>query len=291
MSGFYCSRKGNIKLSGILYLHRISDNRIAPISLTNLSMFRELCGKDAFQRIILTTTMWDDLQIDEGGQREKELCALYWRTMAQQGSKVARFLRTTESAWSIVEPILLNENNRFAIEVQGELKSLKKHLWETKAGTELYITLDRLVQEQRNILQRIKEASEGTGDEHDLNQLKSEYDELRKQIGATIADIQLKMPLRTRLIRMLLWPLGLLMKVCDPLNTNSLQLTFGTGNHEMRTLLLDWVNIPLTSIIASYTTSACISRDFMNIHTSTMHFEVVSVYDNLAGPKQLSIKG
>jgi hypothetical protein len=185
-------------------------------------MFRELCGKDALQRIILTTTMWNDVPIDEYAQREEELCDKYWKPMTQQGSKVARFLRTTESAWGVVEPILLDANNRCAVEVQWEMVELKKRLSETKAGKELFNTLDRLVQEQREMLRRIREESERTGDEHVLSQLKSEYDELREKIGATIADMQvLKLPLRTRLIRMLLWPLGLLAKVRHLLNTNS----------------------------------------------------------------------
>jgi hypothetical protein len=166
--------------------------------------------------------MWDDVQVHEGDQREEELCAWYWRTMAQQGSKVARFLRTAESAWSVVEPILLDATNRCALEIQREMVDLKTQLPETKADKDLYTTLDTLVQEQREMLRRFKEESEGAGDERVLKQLKSEYDELRKKLGATIADMQvLKLPLRTRLIRMLLWPLGLLVKVRDLLDTNS----------------------------------------------------------------------
>ena len=219
---FYYSCDGNIRLSGILYLQRISDNRVAGTPLKNLSIFHKLCGKDALQRIILTTTMWDDVQIRTGDQREKELCAGYWKAMAEQGSKVARFLHTTESAWNVVEPILLDANRRCAVEIEHEMVDLKKRLSETRAGKQLYIRLDRLVQMQREMLQRIGEESEKTGDERFLSQLKSEYDEVRKNIGATIADMQvLKLPLRTRLIRMLLWPLGLFVKVRDLPNANS----------------------------------------------------------------------
>jgi len=65
--------KRNIKLSGLLYFHRISDNRMAGTPLKNLRMFQELCGHNALRNIILTTTMWLDVEEELGSVREKEL--------------------------------------------------------------------------------------------------------------------------------------------------------------------------------------------------------------------------
>ena len=49
-------------LSGILYLHRITDNRMAGTPLKNLQVFQKLCGRDALGKVYLTTTMWDEAE-------------------------------------------------------------------------------------------------------------------------------------------------------------------------------------------------------------------------------------
>ena len=64
-------------LSGLLYFHRISDNRMAGTPLKNLRMFEELCGKNAFHSVILTTTMWDEVDGETGEERERELKEKY----------------------------------------------------------------------------------------------------------------------------------------------------------------------------------------------------------------------
>ena len=38
--------------------------------LKNLRMFEELCGKDALKNVILTTTMWDEVDEETGLARE-----------------------------------------------------------------------------------------------------------------------------------------------------------------------------------------------------------------------------
>jgi len=204
------SYRRGIKLAGILYLHRISDNRMAGTPLSNLKVFNKLCGQDALRNIILTTTMWDQVEIDEGSEREKELCNKYWKTMIKEGSTVARFLNSTDSAWSIVEPLLRHANHRFSVLLQEEMVNMQKGLPETKAGMELYGKLDTLFSEQREVLRRIRAETGRSGNEQILVELKAEYDKLKQKLDVTIADMQaLKLPLRKRLIRMLSLPLGL----------------------------------------------------------------------------------
>ena len=124
LTSSYCSGHRNVRLSGILYLHRISDNRMTRTPLKNHRIFRELCGTDALQHIVLTTTMWDEVPEGEGDRREHELCTSYWKAMSQQGSTVARFSGTMKSAWSVVEPFLLEANDR--VTAQKSVRALWK---------------------------------------------------------------------------------------------------------------------------------------------------------------------
>ncbi|KIO01012.1 hypothetical protein M404DRAFT_40787, partial [Pisolithus tinctorius Marx 270] len=94
--------KKNIKLSGVLYLHRISDNRVSGTPLRNYNMFMELCGKENFKNIVLVTTMWDEVTEEVGSARENELQSGFWQAMINLGSTIHRFDGTMESAWKII---------------------------------------------------------------------------------------------------------------------------------------------------------------------------------------------
>jgi predicted GTPase len=201
----------NITLSGILYLHRISDNRMAGTPLKNLRIFKKLCGKNALQNIILTTTMWDDVNRREGLEREKDLKENYWKVMLKQKSTVARYDNTTESAWQVVEPLLREANKRSALRLQQEMVELKRELPETKAGGELYTRLEVAFRKQQDTLERIRMETKRAENDRVLDDLKAEYDELRKKAEVIIADMQaLKVPLGRRFVRILTSGLGIM---------------------------------------------------------------------------------
>ncbi|KAF4582667.1 hypothetical protein EYR40_002590 [Pleurotus pulmonarius] len=199
----------NVKLAGILYFHRITDNRMAGTPLKNLHMFEKLCGKDALQNIILTTTMWDEVDEPTGEQREKELERHYWKTMISQGSKTMRYQNTDKSAWNIIDSIVVGHNERYAVELQKELVDLEKELPETGAGKELFSKLQALVKRQQDTLHRLRESMKRHDDETILNALKEEYEELRLQTEATVKEMEvLKIPIGKRLRRLFTSTLG-----------------------------------------------------------------------------------
>ena len=76
--------------------------------LRNIRKFKELCGDDALQKIILVTTMWSEVDEETGSQREKELREKYWKVMIDQGSATARFQGELnfESAWAVLGPFI-----------------------------------------------------------------------------------------------------------------------------------------------------------------------------------------
>jgi hypothetical protein len=61
------------KLTGVIYLHRISDVRMGGAARGNLRLFRKLCGTDTFVNVVIVTTFWDKVGKIEGMERMKEL--------------------------------------------------------------------------------------------------------------------------------------------------------------------------------------------------------------------------
>ncbi|EKM78811.1 hypothetical protein AGABI1DRAFT_13598, partial [Agaricus bisporus var. burnettii JB137-S8] len=129
--------KAGVKLSGILYLHRITDNRITNTVVRNLDMFQKLCGSENLSSITFVTTNWDSFRaenIQEGKANEEQLSEVYWKSLLDNGSKMLRFENTCSSAWNIIDavpeiPISLN--------IQKEIVEEGKSLPDTAAGRSL----------------------------------------------------------------------------------------------------------------------------------------------------------
>ncbi|VUC29350.1 unnamed protein product [Clonostachys rosea] len=138
------SYKKRVLLNGIIYLHRITDIRMQGSAKKNLLMFRQLCGEDALKKVVLATTMWDKVPIEEGEQREKELCDTqeFWGWMLQKGSSCSRHLNSEDSAKSIVQK-LVGHDTPAVTTLQIELIDEKLRLDQTSAGRALHTDLLR----------------------------------------------------------------------------------------------------------------------------------------------------
>src|SRR5580700_36213 len=84
-------------LSGIIYLHRITDNRKTHASMRILTLFRKLCGENNLSNVLLVTNRWGVCDREEA-EREKELMTRgsFWATMLARGAKACRYSLTTQ---------------------------------------------------------------------------------------------------------------------------------------------------------------------------------------------------
>ncbi|KAF7189755.1 hypothetical protein HII31_08862 [Pseudocercospora fuligena] len=155
--------EGETKLTGIVYLHGINHSRMEGSALRNLKMFRELCGNDPLQNVVLATTFWDTVQAEAGARRETELKDTFefWGGMIKRGSRMAR-AGTTEECYAIVSD-LLNRSPK-ALRIQHELVEEAVPLAETAAGQVVSEELIRLEnkhkQEKEEMQRQMQEALE-----------------------------------------------------------------------------------------------------------------------------------
>ena len=121
-----------------------------------LEIFKSICGEEAFQNVILVTTMWDDVPLDVGQRRESELLTndRYWKPMVDVGSRTARSMNTAESAWAIISQF--KPEFRRPILLQRELVDLQKSLVETAAGRSFFGWLEGVIATMREILQALR---------------------------------------------------------------------------------------------------------------------------------------
>ncbi|KAL4255627.1 hypothetical protein AB1N83_011959 [Pleurotus pulmonarius] len=110
---------------------------------------------------------------------------------------------TVESAWEIIDNIVVDCSEQDAVELQQELVALEKELRKTGSGMELFSKLQALVKREQDTLHRLRGSMKRHDDEIILNALKEEYEELRLQTEATVKEMQaLKKPVGKRLRRL-----------------------------------------------------------------------------------------
>ena len=133
-----------LRLSGLLYLHRITDDRVGGTAMKNLRMFQKLVGDDSMKNVILVTTMWGKLQpSDDGDARVKQLTETgkFWGGMITSGARHERYDGTGVDALRIIR--LMLDNAPCKLQIQEELDSGQK-LADTAAGKEVADRLETL---------------------------------------------------------------------------------------------------------------------------------------------------
>ncbi|KAF9032982.1 P-loop containing nucleoside triphosphate hydrolase protein [Panaeolus papilionaceus] len=189
-----------VYLSGLIYLHRISDNRMGGTTLKNFQIFEKLCGKDCFHKVTLATTMWDDVDEDTGKERERQLRDDYFSYVVRNGARFERLQNSPESAKGLIEEIINDATDLRPLSLQKELVAYNKDLRHTDAGRKMYDKLDDVLRSHHAALQQLNRDLRTEKSEQVQILLKKEHEELTQELMALIADMQyMQLGLPTRL--------------------------------------------------------------------------------------------
>jgi GTP-binding protein EngB required for normal cell division/molybdopterin converting factor small subunit len=156
--------KKEIKLSGIIYLHPISDTRMTHQNVKNLDMFRKLTGEKNLKNVVLATSKWDQVTHEQGEARETELCDRFWRILMAYGANVQRHTGTRDSAVAIARELVAN--TPFYMQLQEEMGADNKTLRDTAAGRELMAEIGRLKEQHQKEVEDLQRMMRGSDDEN-----------------------------------------------------------------------------------------------------------------------------
>ncbi|KXN84740.1 Serine/threonine-protein kinase HT1 [Leucoagaricus sp. SymC.cos] len=167
--------QAGIKLSGVLYMHRITDNRVPRSALRTLDVFRNICGIDAFSNIGFVTTHWDEASnLNDRAQfldREEELRTTFWESFVSRGSKMLQFNNTPTAAWKVIDSLPTEPR---ALQIQREMDDQHKTFEETSASRSLSVWLygfyhaviwfvERLIRRWRSVIRRAEKCPDNYG--------------------------------------------------------------------------------------------------------------------------------
>ncbi|KAK2459340.1 hypothetical protein APHAL10511_008643, partial [Amanita phalloides] len=143
------------KLSGLVYLQRISDPRFGGQSGRNLAMFRNLCGTKAYENIVVLTTFWDKVSSEQGDKREEQLKTRFFKDLVEGHARFMPHNLTLESARNVLRHIsTLNPTN---IQIQEEIRLQGKTLENTAAGSMRREEVERIVAEHDKEMKGLKD--------------------------------------------------------------------------------------------------------------------------------------
>lgn len=132
-----------LSVAGVVYMHRITDNRLSGSSIKNLEVLQRLCGPDAFPRVVLTTSMWDSIELNpallqNAFSHESQLqdTKNFWGSLIGGGSHVMRWTGEKESALSAIGHLidLHDQRGNIVLKIQRELVDEALSLDDTDSG-------------------------------------------------------------------------------------------------------------------------------------------------------------
>lgn len=205
------SWNSNVKLNGILYLHRITDIRMPGSGKRNLITFKKLCGPQALEHVILVTTRWEEVNVADGVAREKELTETedFWGWMVDRRAKVERHYNNAASAKRLVDMIV--EKKAVELTIQNEMATHGIQLNQTEAGKTLDSELakererhERKLAEMKADFEealRLRDAESAEMSRQEIQKYEAEMKKIasdREKLRMTVEEMEKEHALKTR---------------------------------------------------------------------------------------------
>jgi len=194
------------QVSAIIYLHRITDNRLSGSAARNLRMFGKLVGQERAPNVVMVSTMWDAISEARRSIAEARLEQLkeeYWKPVLEKGATHMPFDNTPKTAWDIITKCYETQRNSSSLRpdnpllLQRQVVDDKLRLNESEAAKELYNTYQLLLGRQKEQLQHL---IDNQSEEADKEMLRVQLAETELRLEKTFSDLHcLKIPLVRRI--------------------------------------------------------------------------------------------
>lgn len=181
-------------LSGLVYVHRITDGRLQGSAHRALKVFKAMCGEHCYPKVVMATTRWDEITGSVGADHQAELVnnTAFWGDIVAGGGKVMPLHWNNASALAVIDQIVHNPR-RLTLDIQTELVSGDIALLETAAGRIVYEKYHAIKQQWDKEMQDLEiELDTAVREHHDRNQIKyrNEIEDLRNDVSAKTAELQ-----------------------------------------------------------------------------------------------------
>lgn len=142
-------------------------------------------------QVVLVSTMWEELVIDDGAIREKELRESLWKPLIEKGSKIDRLLSSDSGeAWRIVDQLIRRSDARAIKRLQEDLENLGESLLEECSGRVLQRSLEKALAEQREAVRQVLAQRRKPDDPVLTKKLMKEYTRSEEQTRKAFEEVR-----------------------------------------------------------------------------------------------------
>ncbi|KAK6543826.1 hypothetical protein TWF694_000556 [Orbilia ellipsospora] len=142
-------------LTGIIYVHDVSKEKMGGTSYKSLQTFQKLVGDTSLKNVVLVTTHWRTFFYSAQEQREEELRRTFWASMIARGSGIVRHDGSRKSTLRIVQELL--NRKPVTIKIVDEMVNDGMRFEQTEAGSTVKEGLDILGQKLDYNVQALNE--------------------------------------------------------------------------------------------------------------------------------------
>jgi hypothetical protein len=149
--------EGEVKITGLLYVHRITDIRFRGIDRRNLRMFREMCGAESLKNVVIVTNMWSQPPKEIELKREAELrdSEDSFRDILAKGAQMVRHSESTrESTHEVIRRVL--NKVPVVLDLAKQIVDEGMDLEDTGAGRSLGDEITEALQREREEIERLQ---------------------------------------------------------------------------------------------------------------------------------------
>ncbi|KAL4077635.1 hypothetical protein J3A83DRAFT_4059744, partial [Scleroderma citrinum] len=148
--------RGEPRLTGLIYVHRITDFREGGTVRRYLRILRKLCGDDSLKNVVITTTMWDQVVLEKGLRREQELKSSdsLFKPLLDNGAIMMRHDRIPESASNVINYLL--GNNATTTQIVRKPVRERNALDNTAASSEPHSEVSALLQKHKKEMESLE---------------------------------------------------------------------------------------------------------------------------------------
>ncbi|KAH7924247.1 hypothetical protein BV22DRAFT_1035305 [Leucogyrophana mollusca] len=174
-----------VKLSGVIYMQRISDFKMGGASRRDFQMFQELCGEESYQNVVICTNMWNSVNKDDAEAREEELRSkdIFFKPILDKGAQLHRHDNSLESAQTILRGLIAKSLT--VLRIQHELVDEWKDITQSAAFAELNRELMDQAERHRQELNTLwveMEAAAQAQDEETRIELQEEAEQMEAEL-------------------------------------------------------------------------------------------------------------
>ncbi|KIM94589.1 hypothetical protein OIDMADRAFT_77677, partial [Oidiodendron maius Zn] len=154
-------------LSGIIYLHPITQPRIQGSTMRQIKVFKALCGPSFYGNVILGTTFWGKIDDAVAKAREEELFSTpgFLGEMREFIARTARVTQDRQCCLELIEAFANKE--RVPMMIQKDMDKIDASLATSDAGKLLFadeesvrLEYEQKLKEERDAMRRMEEKNE-----------------------------------------------------------------------------------------------------------------------------------